>query len=107
MFDNGYVEIVFFVDEKIEYWYLFLFSIYYLKNLDSVWVVFDFVVKFYSLFFNDVLMKGIFLYNSLLGILLCNYGMWNKCFIIFMCLKDIGIIYGLYGMKEMVFLNFL
>lgn len=100
MFDNGHAEITSPVDEKTEHWYLPLFSIYHPKNPDSVRVVFDSAVKFHSSSLNDVLMKGTPLHNSLLGILLRNYGMWNKCSTTFMCSKDTGTTYGSYGMKE-------
>lgn len=68
LFDNDYVEKVLVLDEGSECWYFLFFGVYYFKKLDSIRMVFDFLVKFYDVFFNDVLFKGFDFSNSLLGI---------------------------------------
>lgn len=67
-FNYKYVEVVLFVDEEEEVWYLFVFGVYYFCKLDQIRGVFDFLVIFCGLFLNDVLMFGLDLNNSLFGV---------------------------------------
>lgn len=70
IFDKQHAEPAPRLDNNGERWYLPLFSVYHNKKPDSIRVVFDSSARYHYSSLNDVLLKGLPLNNSLLGILL-------------------------------------
>lgn len=69
IFEKGYVELVVLLKVYEEWWYLFIFGVFYFKKY-KIRVVFDLLVKFFGVLLNDVLMIGFDLINSLIGVFL-------------------------------------